>query len=80
VIITYSKQSVKALERIDTISKKRIKQAIENMPKGDIKKLKGHTKLYRLRVGDWRIVFSLPDNQTTLIEKIAARGDIYKEV
>jgi mRNA interferase RelE/StbE len=45
------------------------KQAITDIPKGDIKKLQGHERLYRLRVGDWRIVFSYLDNETVLIEK-----------
>lgn len=32
----------------------------------------------RMRVGGWRIVFSYPDKNTILIEKIAPRGDVYK--
>lgn len=34
--------------------------------------------MYRLRVGGWRIVFSFPDTNTILIEKIAPHGDVYK--
>jgi mRNA interferase RelE/StbE len=78
--ITYYKQAVKTLERMDAATKQRIKQGIEGIPKGDIKKLQGHTELYRLRVGDWRIVFSYPDNETVLVEKISPRGEIYKGV
>ena len=78
--ITYYKQAVKALERMDAVTKRRIGQAIYGIPKGDIKKLQGHTELYRLRVGDWRIVFSYPDNETVLIERISPRGEVYKGV
>jgi mRNA interferase RelE/StbE len=78
--ITYYKQAVKTLERMDATTKQRIRQGIEGIPKGDIKKLQGHMELYRLRVGDWRIVFSYPDNETVLIEKISPRGEIYKGV
>ena len=48
------------------------------MPKGDIVPLSGSTRLYRLRVGDWRVVFSYPHENAVLIEKIAPRGDVYK--
>lgn len=80
VEIEYSKRAIKAIAGMDKPTKQRIKLGIEGIPKGDIKKLQGHTDLYRLRVGDWRIVFSYPDNETVLIEKIAPRGEIYKGV
>lgn len=56
--ITYSKKSVKAINRMDTITKQRIRKAIEQLPDGDIKLLQGHVSTYRLRVGDWRVLFS----------------------
>ena len=65
---------------MDTATKQRIRQGITGIPKGDIKKLRGHETLYRLRVGDWRVVFSYPDAETVLIEKISPRGDAYKGV
>lgn len=33
----------------------------------DVKKLKGHTDLYRLRVGDTRLVYRLQDGQKPVI-------------
>ena len=78
--ITYSSQAVKALGRIDAPTRRRIGQGIQGIPQGDIKKLQGHTALYRLRVGGWRIVFSYIDAETVLIERIAPRGAVYKEV
>ena len=77
--ITYYKQAVKALERIDT-TRQRIGRAILSIPKGDIKKWQGHTELFWLRVGDWRIVSSYPDSETVLIEKNSPREDVYKGV
>jgi len=76
--IQYSKAAVKAIDGMDGKTKQRIKQAIEAIPDGDIKPLKGYTGLYRLRVGNWRIVFSYPDGDTVLIERIAPRGGAYK--
>jgi mRNA interferase RelE/StbE len=78
--IKYSKRAIKTIKHLDAADKKRIKKGIDGMPLGDIIKLKGHTELYRLRVGDWRIVFSYPDDETILIEKIAPRGEVYKGV
>jgi len=80
VNITYYKQAVKTLERMDEATRRRIGHAIRGIPMGDIKKLQGHTELYRLRVGDYRIVFSYPDDNCVLIEKISPRGDAYKGV
>ena len=76
--IEYSKAAVKAIAAMDGKTKQRIKEAIEGIPGGDIKPLRGGSTLYRLRVGGLRIVFSYPDNNTVLIEKIAPRGDVYK--
>lgn len=78
VKIEYSKASVKAINTMDTKTKQRIKTAIEGIPAGDIKPLEGSKTLYRLRVGKWRIVFSYPDKETVLIERIAPRGGAYK--
>lgn len=76
--IEYSKAAVKTISALDRKTKQRIKAAIENIPKGDIKPLSGSVTLYRLRVGNWRVVFSYPDNETVLIDRIAPRGDVYK--
>jgi len=76
----FSNRAAKAISRMDSISKNRIRQGIRNIPKGDIKKLQGHSELYRLRIGDWRIVFSYQDENTVLIENVGSRGQIYKGV
>ena len=76
--IRYAKAAVKVINGMDRPTKQRIRNAVERLPKGDVKPLSGRVRLYRLRVGDWRIVFSYPDGNTVLIEKIAPRGEIYK--
>ena len=62
--------------------KERVLKAIHKLPaEGDIKQLKGkHNKgLLRLRVGDYRIIYTI-DNGKLIICVIDAgnRGDIYK--
>lgn len=76
--ILYAKSAVKSINAMDKTSKQRIRQAIEGIPEGDIKPLKGSHILFRLRVGTRRIVFSYIDTETVLIERIGNRGDIYK--
>ena len=78
--ILYSRLAAKALDSMIPSTKQRILNGISGIPNGDIKKLKKHTSLYRLRIGDWRIVFSYPDRETVLIERISLRGEIYKEI
>ena len=79
MIITYSKGAVKAISRLDYATKQRIKKAIEQLPAGDVKRLQGREVTYRLRVGGWRILFAYLANDTIHIEKIAPRGQAYKE-
>ena len=76
--IRLSKEAVKAIEAMDAKRKQLIKDAIKGIPRGDIKPLRGKSKLFRLRAGDKRIIFSCPDNYTIIIEKIGNRGDVYK--
>lgn len=75
--IEYSKQVIKFLNKHDSQTRLRIIKAIENLPLGDVKKLSGFP-YYRLRVGDYRIIFL--NNSNTVIEviKIDNRGEVYK--
>ena len=78
--IKYSKRSVKTINNMDSRTKQRIKKAIESIPSGDIKPLKGINGSYRLRVGSWRIIFSYIEKDAVLIDKIESRGGVYKGV
>ena len=54
--INYSKQAIKFLNKQDKPTKLRIINAINKLPSGDVKRLQGKDG-YRLRVGDYRIIF-----------------------
>jgi len=77
--IKVSKKAVKVIERMDAPTKQRVKTAIFALPDGDTRQLVGRVSVWRLRVGDWRVLFSYPDENTILIEKVAPRGQAYKE-
>ena len=43
---------------------------------GDVKRLTNYSPEYRLRVGDWRVLFNV-DRDTVSIERISHRSDAY---
>lgn len=77
--IEYSKNSVKYINAVDKPTKNRLKEAIEKIPFGDIKKLQGIDNGYRLRVGDLRVLFSIEDD-IIYIDNIIPRGQAYKRL
>lgn len=78
--IIIRKPAKKFIDKLPTNEKRRILFAIEQLPHaGDIKKLQGTTGYYRLRVGDYRILYTVDHDE--LIVCVAAagnRGEIYK--
>lgn len=78
--IQYTKVALKAIGEMDSKTKLRIKKAIEGIPKGDIKSLRGKDNECRLRVGKYRVVFEYIEvnDKILCITEIGSRGDIYK--
>lgn len=78
--ILYDKRCLKYLKKIDKNTQLRILKAIKNLPYGDVKRLQGRTEDYRLRVGDYRIIFTKDDEKLLIcVIEIAPRGDVYKK-
>lgn len=77
--IEYSKKAVKYINEVDKKTKGRLKEAIEKIPFGDIKKLQGVEEGYRLRVGDLRVLFSMEQDKI-YIDNIIPRGQAYKRL
>lgn len=79
--IFYEKNCLKYLKRLDRNTQLRILQAINLLPIGDVKKLQGNTENYRLRVGNYRIIFNKDDDKLIIyIIEIAPRGEAYKRL
>ncbi len=79
--IIIKKRAKKYIDKLPMNERKRIVYAIERLPNGDdIKKLKGHDDLLRLRVGDHRIIYTV-DNGKCIVYVIGAgnRGEIYNK-
>lgn len=78
--IIIKKKAKKFIDRLPKNERVRIVRAIEMLPNGeDIKKLKGHNDLMRLRVGEYRIIYTV-DNGELIVYVIDAdnRGEVYK--
>lgn len=82
--VIIKRQAKKKLQSLNRVDRNRIAEKIVSLgenpdnPELDIKPLTGRP-LYRLRVGDWRILFDRQDDLKIIaIEKIKPRGDVYK--
>ncbi len=81
--VLLSKQPQKIIRRLPKPMRKRIAEAIDELSKDqhptNSKQLIGFPDLYRLRVGDWRIIYTLKNEKLiVLVIRIAPRGDAYK--
>jgi len=77
--IIIEKTALKFISKQPPKEKKRLMQAIRHLPDGDIIKMSGKYNLYRLRVGSYRIIYSIEED-ALIIRVIEAgnRGDVYK--
>lgn len=73
------KKAKKFIDHLSLNEKKRVTRAIEQLPHGEnIKPLKGHEGLFRLRVGQYRIIYTVDHGKLIVIVVDAGnRGDIY---
>jgi mRNA interferase RelE/StbE len=65
--VTFARAARKELESLDASVVRRVFPKIENLvneprPKG-CRKLRGETNLWRIRVGDYRVVYSIDDTK-----------------
>jgi len=80
-LIRWKNKALKQYTKLPNNIRSNVKQAVENLeffPEiANVKKLKNHESDYRLRVGDYRVLFSLVENEPVilLIEKVAKRDD-----
>lgn len=82
--VRLSRKAVKKLEQLDDKTKRRIKEKLRNFAcepfSHDVKKLVGSRDppLYRLRVGDYRIIFWIDwSKKTIFVERIIHRSEGY---
>jgi mRNA interferase RelE/StbE len=77
--IEYKPQAVRDLRGLDRQVRHRIQEKIEAMAHdlaGDVKRLTNVDPQYRLRVGDWRVLFAIA-RDTILIYRVVRRDQAY---
>ena len=83
--INFIKVAAKTLQKMPRNTAKSIREKLEliatdphaNIP--NAKKLQNRPG-YRLRVGDWRVIYDIQNEQLViLVLKIAPRGEVYRE-
>ncbi len=76
--------ALRAIKRLDAKTRQRIVMAVDDLaddprPVGAIQ-LKGDTNFWRIRIGDYRVVYSIEDKALlVLVVKIGHRKDIYRK-
>ena len=81
--IIVHRKAEKALKRLHGEILERTRQAIrvlaENPRPIGYKKMTDYDNLYRIRVGDWRIIYAIEDDKLIiLVLEVAPRGKIYR--
>jgi len=77
--LRFGNRALRDLRRLDKHLSKRIIDRIEVMSsdfRGDIKKLTDHSPEYRLRVGEFRVLFDIEDS-AIIVQRIVNRREAY---
>lgn len=80
--VEYSRDAVRTLSRIDRKTARRIREKLDLLARepealaNNVTALKGQPELMRLRVGDWRVIYT-ESLVVLLVLRIAPRGSAY---
>lgn len=77
-IIKFKSEPLKFINKQSKPQKIRILKAINNLPNRELVGIKNQI-LYRLKIGNYRIIYSLENNVITILTA-NNRGDIYKNI
>jgi mRNA interferase RelE/StbE len=72
--------AVRDFARLDRITQQRVVKALERLAatgQGDVKRLQGRIRDFRLRVGKWRVFFDLDTPGVIQVTGIDNRGQAY---
>lgn len=83
--VEWSDAAERDLRRVDHQARERIRRAVARLgssDQGDVKRLSGREQEWRLRVGDWRVFFTLPDRPdgvVIFVLRVLPRGRAYRD-
>ncbi|SDN59200.1 type II toxin-antitoxin system RelE family toxin [Aureimonas jatrophae] len=81
--LRFERQALKTLKRMPANTARTIRSKIDQYVAdpaslaNNVKRMQGIDDLFRLRVGDWRIIFG-DDGRVVAIIRIGPRGDVYE--
>ena len=73
------KPAKRFIDGLPVNERRRIVDAIERLPdSGDIKRLQGHDDLFRLRVGPYRVLYTVDNGEFVIyVVDAGSRGQVY---
>lgn len=77
--IQITKTAIKDIKKLDKPTRDRLLEGINKLPLGDVKRLQGYINYYRLRIGNFRVIYSF-ENGTIIIMAVLPRGEVYKHI
>jgi mRNA interferase RelE/StbE len=81
--LSWSPLAIDDLAKLNDATTTRIRTAVRRLAEthqGDIKKLQGRHERWRLRVGDWRILFRFArETQSVIVLRVLNRRDAYRD-
>ena len=82
--IVFTKQANRALRKMPRNTARLIREKLDQLAQDpharnpNLTKLQGRSG-YRLRIGDWRVIYELEDDRLViLVLKVAPRGGVYR--
>lgn len=82
--ILFTKQADRALRKMSRNTARLIREKLDQLAQDPYARNPNVTKLqgrpgYRLRVGDWRVIYELEDDRLVImVLKVAPRGGVYR--
>ena len=80
--VAWAAPALRDLRRIDRQMAERIRQAVRRFATtqhGDVRKLEGQQDRYRLRVGEYRVIFRHEDGRLIIVVlQVGHRRDVYR--
>ena len=80
--LEWTNRAIKDMERLPSRDRDYVIRGLDRLAEtrqGDIRQLHGPTTEWRLRVGDWRVRFSLLSSGNILILRVQNRREAYRE-
>ena len=82
--IKFKSSAAKEFRKLPPLIKERIREAVNQLTKNPrpsgVVKLKGEDRLFRIRIGEYRIVYEIDDSaKLVLVTRVRHRKDVYRD-